>query len=130
MSLISNIVFMPSFNITILDTDTYENRIAPKRGFQQSMQIHNSRPTYQKENNTNSYVGKDNAHPDFIGQRVQKGENTWFGFLWLFNHDGDSQRHEGFGEIYHLFTDKSDCQGSNSYICFLLESRDTVTGTM
>lgn len=33
MSLISNIVFMPSFNITILGTDTYENRIAPKEDF-------------------------------------------------------------------------------------------------
>lgn len=79
--------------------------------------------TYQKEYNTNSYIGEDDAHPNFIGQRVQKGEDSWFGFLWLFDHDGDSQRHEGFGEIYHLFTNKSDRQGSNCNICFLMERK-------
>ena len=85
--------------------------------------IHINRLTYQKEYNTNSYIGKDNAHPDFIGQRVQKGEDSWFGFLWLFDHDGDSQRHEGFGEINHFLTNKSDRQGSNCYICFLMKTQ-------
>lgn len=79
------------------------------------------RCTYQKQYNTNSYIGKDNAHPDFIGQRVQKGEDSRFGFLWFFDHDGNSQRHEGFGEINHLLTYKGDCQRSNCYVSFLLE---------
>lgn len=83
--------------------------------------IHINRLTYQKEYNTNSYIGKDNAHPDFIGQWVQKGEDSWFGFLRLFDHDGYSQRHEGFGEIDHLFTNQSDRQGSNCNIGFLME---------
>lgn len=76
--------------------------------------------THQKEYNTNSYIGKDDAHPDLIGQWVQKGEDPRFGLLWFFDHYGDSQRHEGFGEIYHFLSNKSDRQGSNCYICFLL----------
>lgn len=87
--------------------------------WEQSTSIQVNKLTYQKEYNTNSYICKDNAHPDFIGQWVQKREDSWFGFLWLFDHDGDAQRHEGFGEIYHLFSNKSDRQGSNCYICFL-----------
>lgn len=50
--------------------------------------------THQKQHHADSDVRKHDAHPNFIGQRVQERENTWFGLLRLLNHDGDSQRHE------------------------------------
>lgn len=75
--------------------------------------------TYQEEHNAHSDVGKDDAHPDFISQRVEERKDPRLRFLRLLDHDGDSQGHEGFGEVNHLFPDKGDGQGSNGNICFL-----------
>lgn len=119
---ISGKLFMHAINTDTLGTsNSHANRNVSENCCGNKTHLYTNRLTYQKENNTNSYIGKDNAHPDFIGQWVQKGKDSWFGFLWLFDHDGDSQRHEGFGEIYHLFANKSDRQWSNCYICFLIK---------
>lgn len=79
--------------------------------------------THQKENNADSNVGKDDTHPDFIGQGVQEGEDSWFGLLRLFDHDGDPQRHERFGEVNHLLPNESDRQWGDCYVCFLLRRK-------
>lgn len=82
--------------------------------------------TDQEEHDADSNVGKDDAHPDFVGQRVEERKDPRLGFLRLLDHDGDSQGHEGFGEVNHLFADKGDGQGSNGNICFLDESEESV----
>lgn len=82
--------------------------------------------THQEEHNADSDVSKDDAHPDFVGQRVEEGKDPRFGFLRLLDHDGDSQGHEGFGEVNHLFADEGDGQGSNGDVCFLDESEGRV----
>lgn len=45
---------------------------------------------HQEEDNTHSNVGKNNAHPYFVSQRIQKGKHSWFGLLRFFYHDRDT----------------------------------------
>lgn len=73
----------------------------------------------EEEHNANSDVGKYNAHPDLIGQRVQEREDTRLGFLWLLDHNGYAQTHERFREVNHLLSNQSDGKRSYSYVCFL-----------
>lgn len=62
----------------------------------------------QEEDNTHSNVGKNNAHPNFVSQRIKEGEDSWLGLLWFFDHDGDSQTHKWLGEVYNLFPNQGD----------------------
>lgn len=45
----------------------------------------------QEEHHAHADIGKHDAHPDLVGQRVQEGEHPWFGFLGLLDHDGNAQ---------------------------------------
>lgn len=62
----------------------------------------------QEKDDAHSNVGKHDAHPNLISQRVEEGEDPWLGLLWLFYHDGDPQTHKWLGEVYHLFPDQGD----------------------
>lgn len=73
----------------------------------------------QEEHHAHADIGKHDAHPDLVGQRVQEGEHPWFGFLGLLDHDGNAQRHEGLGEIDHLLPDQRDSQRGHSDFRFL-----------
>lgn len=44
----------------------------------------------QEEDNADSDVGKDDAHPDLISQGIQKGKHPGLGFLRFLYHDGDA----------------------------------------
>lgn len=80
--------------------------------------------SYQKKHHTDSNVGENNAHPDLVSQRVEEGEDAWFGLCWFLDHDGDSQRHEWFGEVDHLLSDESDGQWGDGNVCLLQEHTD------
>lgn len=81
--------------------------------------IHFHTPPHQKEHHADSDVGEDNAHPDLVGQRVEEGEDARFGFGGFLDHDGDSQRHERFGEVDHLLSHQSDGQWGNCHVSLL-----------
>ncbi len=68
----------------------------------------------RNEHHAHADVGEHNAHPDLVGQRVQEGEDTWFGLLGLLDHDGDAQTHEGFWEVNDLLPDQSNSQWGHS----------------
>lgn len=75
-----------------------------------------TKTTHQEENHADADVGKHNAHPDLIRQRVQEGKDPGLGLLWFLDHDGNAQTHEGLGEIYHLLSYQGYSEGSHSYI--------------
>lgn len=62
----------------------------------------------QEEHHANADIGEHDAHPDLVGQWVQEGEHARLRLLGLLDHDGDAERHEGFGEIDHLLPDQRD----------------------
>ncbi len=81
----------------------------------------------EEQHHADTDVGKNNTHPDLIGQRVQEREDSWFGFLRLLYHDRDSQRHEWFREVNHLLSYQSDGQRSHRNVCFLSNQRTKQT---
>lgn len=80
----------------------------------------------QEQHHTDTDVGKNNTHPDLVSQWIQEREDTWFGFLRLLDHDRDSQRHEGFGEVDHLLSYQSDGQRSHCNVGFLSKQKTKV----
>lgn len=78
----------------------------------------------KEQDNADANVGKHYAHPDLISQGVQEWKHARFGFSGFLDHDGDTQWHEGLGEVDHFFTDQSDGQRSHSHICFLREEKE------
>jgi len=76
---------------------------------------------HQEEHHADSDVGEHDAHPDLVGQRVEEGEHTRFGLGGFLDHDGDSQRHEGFGEVDHLLSHQSDGQRGDGHVGLLQE---------
>lgn len=78
-----------------------------------------TKATDQEQNHAHPDIGKDYTHPDFIGQRVQEGENARLGLLGLLYHNGDAQAHKWLGKVYHLLSNQSNSERCNSYICSL-----------
>lgn len=75
--------------------------------------------THQEQDYADADVRKHYTHPDLVGQRIQKGEDSWFGFGGLLDHDWDTQAHEGLGEVNDLLSDQGDGKRSHSYVSFL-----------
>lgn len=86
---------------------------------------HQNPSAHQEEHHADSDVGEDDAHPDLVGQWVQEGEDTRFGLGGFLDHDGDSQRHEGFGEVDHLLSNQSDGQWCNGQVGLLQGDGET-----
>lgn len=80
--------------------------------------------THQKQHNTDSNVSEDYAHPDLIGQWIQERKNTWFRLLRFLDHDGNTQRHKGLGEVDHLLSHQRDGQWGYCNFCFLWKKED------
>lgn len=76
-------------------------------------------PADEEQHHRHTDVGKDDTHPDLIGQRVHKGEHPWTLFCGLLDHDTNTQTHEGFGEVYDPLPARGDGQWSYGKICFL-----------
>lgn len=74
---------------------------------------------HQEEHHADADVGKHDAHPDLIGQRVQEGKDARLGLGGLLDHDGDSQRHERLGEVDHLLSHQGDGERGHRNIGFL-----------
>ena len=77
----------------------------------------------EEQHHADADVGEHDAHPDLVGERIQEGEDSRFGLLRLLDHDGDSQGHEGLGEVDHLLSHQSDGERSHGNICFLSDQR-------
>ena len=73
-------------------------------------------PADKKEDNTNSNVGKHDTHPDLHAERIHEGKHSWSLFDGLFDHNGNSERHERFGEVRHLFSLGVDGEGCDCYL--------------
>lgn len=82
-----------------------------------------AKSAHQEQDDADPNVGEDNAHPDLIGQGVQKRKNSGFRFLGLFDHNGYAQTHKRFREIDDFFSYQSDRQRCNSNFCFLYKKK-------
>lgn len=76
-------------------------------------------PWHNKQDDRNCDVGKNDAHPNLLAQRIQKTEDSEFLFDGFFYHDADAERHKRFTKIDHAFSVRSDSYGSNCYVGFL-----------
>lgn len=63
----------------------------------------------EEQHNAHPDVGKHDTHPDLVRQRVEEREDARLGLLRLFDHDGDSEAHEGFREVDHFLPHEGDC---------------------
>lgn len=61
-------------------------------------------PTDQEQDHAHPDIGKDDTHPDLVCQRIQEGEHTGLGLLWLLYHNGDAQAHKRLGKVYDLLS--------------------------
>lgn len=56
---------------------------------------------------------------DYLRQWLHEREDMRILVLRLLDHDGDTQRHEGFGEVDHLLSVRCYRQRCKCYVCFL-----------
>lgn len=100
--------------------------IVPRPNIVFYISFNNIKRSDQKQHDADSDVGEDDAHPDLVGQRVEEREDARFGLRGFFDHDGDSQRHERFGEVDHLLSHQSDGQRSHGHIRLLSDKRQCI----
>lgn len=60
-------------------------------------------PRDGEKDDADADVAENDAHPDFLRQRVQETEDARLLLDGFFDHDGDTQRHEGLAEVDDSF---------------------------
>ena len=75
-------------------------------------------PADQEQDDADSDVGENNTHPDLHTEGIHEGKDARPLFDWLLDHDGDAERHEGFGEVRHLLPLGVDGERSDGDLCF------------
>lgn len=70
-------------------------------------------------------VGRDHVDPHLKGERREEGEKRGCYFLGFLVEDGDTQVHEGHGEIYRLFPLIGDGEVCHGHIHLLLDSKNS-----
>ena len=63
---------------------------------------------HQKDHNRNAAVASDNAEPNFVGERIEKGEHLRVFLFRSLDHDRDSGFLEWLGEVDDSFTRRID----------------------
>lgn len=80
---------------------------------------------YREQYDANTDIAEDDAHPYFLGKRVEEAENSWLLFDGLLDHDGDTKRHEWLAEVDDTLPLGCYCHGCNRYVGFLKTEMDT-----
>lgn len=84
-------------------------------------------PGDDKQHTADTEARQQHVHPDVGGQRVEEGEHPRVGAVGFVVQDADSQRHEGLGEVDHLFPHVCDSQRGDGEVGDLTGDRTTVS---
>ena len=83
----------------------------------------------EEEDNTDANVGKDDAHPDLVGQWIHEREDAGRLLGALLDHDADAETHERLGEVNDTLSDGGDGQGGNGKVGLLLHTQTHTSHT-
>ena len=73
-------------------------------------------PAHKEQHNAHSDVSEHHAHPDLHAEGIHEGEDPGSLLYRLLDHDGDSERHERFGEVGNLLPLRVDSERSDGYL--------------
>lgn len=79
-------------------------------------------PGNDKQHTADTEACQQHIHPDIRRQWVEEGEHSWIGAIGFVVEDADPQRHEGLGEIYHLFPHIRDSERGHGEVSHLVQN--------